>query len=112
MEELDKVKKTKETLTICGEEREIRFTFSAWAELEEKYGSIQNLEKIKDDIETRPFHTLPELVYIGLVNKEGVTKETVLNDYGMDDLQSIAEVVGRALFGSLPQSKKKAKKAE
>jgi hypothetical protein len=36
----------------------------------------------------------------------------VLNDYGMDDLQSIAEVVGRALFGSLPQSKKKAKKAE
>ena len=109
MEELDKVKKTKETLTICGEEREIRFTFSAWAELEEKYGTIQNLEK---NIETRPFHTLPELVYIGLVNKEGVTKENVLNDFGMDDFQTISEVVGRALFGSLPQSKKKAKKAE
>lgn len=111
MSELEKVKPTKTTLKIHGKEREIRYGFSAWAELEEKYGGIENFSKIEDDIKQRPFKTIPELIYIGLVDKTDVTKENCLDDYSMGDLENIVNILEKSLYGSLPKegSEKKRK---
>jgi hypothetical protein len=108
--ELEKVKDKKNTLKINGKEREIRFNFSAWATLEEEYGGLKNLGNLQKEIEDRPFKTLPHLIYIGLVDKEGVDEKTVLDDYGIGDIEYIGKVVEDALENSLPTEEKKAEK--
>lgn len=102
--ELENVKSEKVTLIIKGKEREIKFCFSAWGKLEEKYGGLKNLENLQKQIEEKPFSTIPQLLYIGLVDKEGVTEENILDEYGLNDIQYISEVFNRALYGSLPQA--------
>ena len=108
MTELEKVKGEKVTLFIHGKEREIKFTFSSWAKLEKEYNGIKNLEKLEEQIEEKPFETLPHLLFIGLVDKEDVTEENILDDYGMADIEMIANVFNRAIYGSLPNEEKKA----
>ena len=108
--ELEKVKAEKVTISVNGEEREIRFTFSAWAKLEEEYGGLKNLSKLEKQIEEKPFNTLPHLLYIGLVNKTDVTEETILDDYGLQDIELISEKFNKAIYGSLPTDEKKAVK--
>lgn len=107
MEELDKIKPTNATIKIRGKERNLKYGFSAWAEIEKKYGSVQNFNLIQDDIQVRPFQTLPFLIYIGLTDKEGITVDDVLDDYGINDIQYVAETFTKALYGSLPENNKK-----
>ena len=101
--ELEKIKPEKVTLRIHGKDREIKFGFSAWAKIEKEYGGVNNLERMQKQIEETPFETIPHLIFIGLVDKEGVTEETVLDEYGLNDIQMIAEIFSKALYGSLPQ---------
>ena len=108
MAELEKVKGEKVTLFIHGKEREIKFTFSTWAKLEKEYNGIKNLEKLDEQIEEKPFETLPHLLFIGLLDKEGVTEENILDDYGIADIEKITDVFNRAIYGSLPDEEKKA----
>ena len=108
--ELAKVKSEKVTLFIHGKEREIKFNFSAWAKLESEWGSLENIEKIEKDILSRPFNTIPHLLFIGLVDKEGVTEENILDEYGLGDVAMITNVFNRAFYGSIPQEEKKAGK--
>lgn len=96
-------------------EREIRFNFSAWAELEKKYGSINNLQAMQDDLQERPFQTLPEIVYIALTDKSGIDKNHLsecLSGYDFSNFQSLIDEVSNALNESLPQDNKKKAKAE
>ena len=110
--ELDNVRGEKVTLLIKGKEREIKFGFSAWAKLEEEYGGLKNLTKLQKEVEERPFNTLPHLLFIGLVekDKEGVTEENILEDYGLADIEYISDIFNRAIYGSLPVDEKKAVK--
>lgn len=105
--ELDKVISEKITLMIHGKEREIKFGFSAWAKLEKEFGGLKNLNKLQKKIEDEPFSTIPHLMYIGLVDKEGVSEENILDDYGMNDIQMITEIFTKALYGSLPKDESK-----
>ena len=107
MNELEKVNPEKVTLMIHGKEREIKFGFSAWAKLENEYGGLKNLEKMQKEIEEKPFNVIPHLLFIGLVDKEGVTEDNILDEYGLQDIQMISEVFNRAIYGSLPQESKK-----
>ena len=108
--ELDNVRGEKVTLSVKGEEREIKFGFSTWAILEKEMGGLKNLAKLEKQIEETPFQTLPHLIYIALVNKEGVTEENVLDDYGLQDIELISEKFNKAIYGSLPIDEKKAVK--
>lgn len=108
--ELNNVRGEKVTLKVHGEEREIKFSFSAWAVLEKEYGGLQNLAKLQKQVEEMPFNTLPHLLYIGLVDKEGVTEENILDDYGLNDIELISDIFNRAIYGSLPVDEKKAVK--
>lgn len=102
--ELEKVMPEKVTLMIHGKEREIKFGFSAWSKIEKEYGGLKNLEKLQKQIENEPFSTIPHLIYIGLADKEDVTEENVLDEYGLNDVQKVVEVFQSALYGSLPQN--------
>mgnify|MGYP006974627979 CR=1 FL=1 len=79
--ELEKVDTKKVTIKIKGKERELKFGFKAWAILEREYGGIKNITKLQKAVEERPFETLPHLIYIGLVDKEGIEEESVLDDF-------------------------------
>ena len=109
MTELEKVKEEKVTLKIKGKEREIRYGFSAWAVIEEELGGLDNLDKyLQEQVKKFPFKTIPHLIYIGLVDKEGVEESTVLDEYGLGDIEMITKVFEKALYGSLPEDQKKA----
>ena len=112
--ELEKVDSKKVTIKIKGKERELKFGFSAWAILEREYGGIKNILKLQKEVEEKPFETLPHLVYIGLVDKEGVDVETVLDDFGLNDIEYISIKFAEALYGSLPEvdEKKAGKEAK
>lgn len=106
--ELDKVSAEKVTIKIKGKEREIKFGFSAWGILEREYGGIKNILKLQNEVEEKPFETLPHLLYIGLVDKEGIDEATVLDEYGLGDIEYVSEIFAKALWGSLPDVEKKA----
>ena len=110
MAELDKVKSEKVTLLIGGRERELKYSFSVWAVIEKEIGGLDNLDKIQEKVEKFPFQTIPHLIYIGLADKEGITEETVLDDYGLGDIEFITKQFEKALYGSLPEDTKKAGK--
>ena len=112
--ELEKVDSKKVTIKIKGKERELKFGFSTWAILEREYGGIKNIMKLQKEVEERPFETLPHLVYIGLVDKEGVEEESVLDDFGLNDIEYISNKFAEALYGSLPEvdEKKAGKEAK
>ena len=101
--ELEKIEPEKVTLKIQGREREIKFGFSAWAKLEKEFGGIKNLSKLQKKIEEEPFTTIPKILFLGLVDKEGVTEDNILDEYGLNDMQYIAEKFNKALYGSLPK---------
>ena len=105
--ELEKLQTEKVTLKIHGKEREIKYGFSAWAVIEEELGGLDNLDKLQEQVKKFPFKTIPHLIYIGLVDKEGVTEETILDEYGLGDVELIIEVVEKALYGSLPADDEK-----
>ena len=109
MSEIEKVKSSDVTLKIGGRDRKIKFGFSAWAKLEEKYNGIKNLGQIEKDMREKPFQTIPFLIWIGLQDKEGLTEETVLDDFGMQDVEKISEVLASALYGSLPKAEEEKK---
>lgn len=114
MEELEKVKPSKVMISVNGEQREIKYNFSAWAEIEKLYGGVKNFSLIEKDMKEKPFETLPKMIYIGLVNKEGVTETNCLDDYSMAEIEDVVKKLEEALYGSLPKGdgKKKKVKAE
>lgn len=109
MSELEKVKSSDVTLKLGGRERKIKYGFSAWAKLEEKYGGIKNLNLMEKDMQEKPFQTIPFLIWIGLQDKEGLTEETVLDEYSMQDVEKISGVLASALYGSLPKAEEEKK---
>ena len=109
--ELEKVDTKKVTIKIKGKERELKYGFRAWAILEREYGGIKNIVKLQKEVEEKPFETLPHLIYVGLVDKEGVEEESVLDDFGFNDIEYISNKLAEALYGSLPEvDEKKAEK--
>lgn len=105
--ELEKVDSKKVTIKIKGKEKELKFGFKAWAILEREYGGIKNILNLQKAVEERPFETLPHLIYIGLVDKEGIEEDSVLDDYGLGDIDYISGKFAEALYGSLPEVEEK-----
>ena len=108
--ELDAIKSEKVTLFIHGKEREIKFNFSAWSKIVEEYGGLDHMEELQKEIKEQPFSTIPHLMYIGLVDKEGVTEDNIPDDYGINDIKMIMEKFAKAMYGSLPAGDGKGKK--
>lgn len=106
--ELEAINSDKITMKIQGREREIKFNFSLWAKLEKEYDGVENVQKV---MEETPFNTIPHLLYLALIDKDGVTEDNVLDDYGIGDMKLIMEKLSKAMYGSLPAGDGKEKKA-
>lgn len=108
MEELDKVKPTDCSINLGGRERKIRYTFSVWAKVQEEYKGFKNfVKKIEQDMEDKPFTTIPHLLWLGLEDKEGLDESTMLDELDMRELPHLQDILYKALYGSLPTNKKK-----
>lgn len=105
--ELSKVEPEKIFVKIDGQDREIKFNFRAWAVLQEEYDGLNNFDKLQSDMEKKPFTTLPHLIWIALVDKEGLNEEHILDDYGLGDVEELSKKIEYAMSYSLPESKKK-----
>lgn len=112
LKELNKIKPEKVTLKIHGKEREIKFNFSAWAKLEEEFGGLKNISKLQEQVESKPFTVIPHLLFIALQDKEGVTEENILDEYGLSDIEMITNKFNQALYGSLPKEDESKKEVE
>lgn len=110
MSELNKIEKTKCFISVNGEQREVRFVFSTWAKIEKKYGSVSSFKAIEKDMKEKPFETLPFLIYSALVNKDGTTEETCLDDYDLSTIGEVAEIMNKAMAGSMPVEDEKTSK--
>ena len=103
MKEIKKVAPTDVSIVLGGKERKLKFGFSTWAKLEEKYNVIKNIKKLEEDIHVRPFQTIPFLLWLGLTDKEGLDEKTFLDEYGFQEIKEISEKLFTALYGSLPK---------
>ena len=88
MEQKDVVDE-KVTLKIHGKEREIRFTFSAWAKLEEEYGGVKNFVKMQEQIQSAAsfpiilhFMLLYRVILCIIVARETVYSATICMNRG------------------------------
>ena len=104
-EELENITEKKATLFIGGKERELSFRFSAWQKIEDKFGDIQT---VFNKVKQKPFTVLPDLIYIGIVDKTGIKEADVVNyldQYGLGDLKGILTKVQGAMMESQPKVK-------
>lgn len=74
-----KVKPSEFYVELAGKKRRVLFGNYALLQIEEKYGSAYDLEKVEKDIEEKPMKTLPFLLSICMIDKEGF--ETDDNGY-------------------------------
>ena len=81
-------------------------------------GGLKNLKKLQEQISNEPFSTIPHLMFIGLIDKSAytdekgntypeITEDNILDEYGLNDIQTISETFQKALYGSLPSDESK-----
>lgn len=96
------------TLKIKGRERILRYNFSAWRDLEKEFeGKGDLFEALQKEIESKPFQTIPHLIFIGCQDKEGITEDDILDEYGLADVNMLSDKFYSAIFGSLPKNEEK-----
>lgn len=93
-------------LTIGGKKRQVKFGNLALAKVEQKYGSVQDFDKLTEDITKRPMQTIPWLLSISLRDKEGLdfsNQDAILE--AMDDanlsVKEVMEVVTKSMNSSM-----------
>jgi len=103
--EFDKVAPSEFFIELAGRKRQIKFGNLALAKVEKKYGSIENFDKLQDDIEKKPMETIPWLLGICLKDKEGLNisnADEMLE--AMDDsdlsIKEVMEVIAAAMQNS------------
>ncbi|MBQ6565630.1 MAG: hypothetical protein IJL80_01120 [Treponema sp.] len=91
---LESVIPNKFTLDIAGKQRTVKFGNLALARVEQKYGSITNIDKLQSDMEQKPMETIPWLLSISMKDMEGIENSTegILSALDDSDL-SIVDVV-------------------
>jgi len=123
IKELEKVQPEKVTLLIKGKEREIKFNFKTWATIQKEIGGLKNLPKLQEKIEDEPFTTIPHLLFLGLQDKSAytdgngnsypeITEDNILEDYSLNEIQTVIEVFQKVLYGALPADEESKKEVE
>ena len=104
----DELIPTDVTIRIKGKNRILKYNFSAWKELEKKYeGKGELFETLQKEITEKPFQTIPYLIFIGCQDKEGITEDNILDEYGLADVKMLSDKFYSTIFGSLPKSEEK-----
>lgn len=100
MSNLNDVKHKKTFININGKEVEIKYTLNSFAELEEKYGSV---DKAMEALNTNSFKAIINFIWAGLIHQDPNLKpEDVGNALTMDNLEEITASIGLAFKSSTP----------
>lgn len=114
MSELTDITTDKVFIKFKGEEKEIRFGFKAWGELIKRYNGLQNIDRMQEELEDNPFIAIPEILWIGLVDKENVDKEEFMDlpDYPFseENMNILGEIITKSIMKALPTNDKKKSK--
>lgn len=113
--DFEKVAPSEFYIDLAGKKRQIKFGNLALAKVEKKYGSIENFDKLQEDIETKPMETIPWLIGICLKDKEGLNvdnPEEILE--AMDDsdlnIKDVMNVITAAMQNSFSNLLEKGEK--
>ena len=101
MANLDNVK-TKATRITLGDgvERELRFTLNAMAEMEDRYGSVDNAFKA---LEANSIKAVRFVIWAGLMHSdEGLTEQQVGNLIDVACMEEIVNSIGAAMSADMP----------
>lgn len=104
MSNLNAAKPRVKTITLNdGVEREIKFTLNAMAELEDRYGSVENAFKA---LESNSIKAARCILWAGLLhNDEGLTEQQVGNLIDLDILNEVMESMTDAMGNDMPDKK-------
>ena len=102
MADLNKVKKLEPVMITLtdGIERELKFTLNSMAELEDRYGSV---EEAFNKLESQSFKAIRFIIWAGLLsNKPMLSEEQVGDLLDMVSITEISSKLGQALGQDLP----------
>lgn len=104
MSNLNAAKPRVKTITLNdGVEREIKFTLNAMAELEDRYGSVENAFKA---LESNSIKAARCILWAGLLHSdEGLTEQQVGNLIDLDILNEVMESMTEAMGNDMPDKK-------
>ena len=104
MSNLNAAKPRVKTITLNdGVEREIKFTLNAMAELEDRYGSVENAFKA---LESNSIKAARCILWAGLLHTdEGLTEQQVGNLIDLDILNEVMESMTEAMGNDMPDKK-------
>lgn len=108
MSNINSVKSKKTTITLLdGVERTIRFDLNAMAELEDRYGSVDNAFA---ELDKQSIKALRFILWAGLVHEdESLTEQKVGSLIDIKYLQDVTHTLGVALNADLPDEEESAK---
>ena len=105
-EEFSRVAPSEHTITIKGKKRRIKFGNYALAQVEKKYGSLKNFNQLQSDMSEKPMATLPWLLSITCLDKDGIDNLTgdelfVIMDEENISIRELMEVIAEAMTDSM-----------
>jgi hypothetical protein len=82
-------------------ERTLKYDFNAFAELEEKFGTIQ---KAFDELQKQKLKAVRAIVWAGLIHEDHkLTEQQVGNMLSLADLPAVMKAVTEAITSALPK---------
>lgn len=104
MSDLNKIKKPDIILDL-DRERKLKYTLNSFAEMEERYGSVDKALQLVQDNNMR---AIIFMLWAGLMwEDDELTEKKVGNLIEISELQDIAEKMGKAVGGDMPVPVKK-----
>lgn len=101
MSNLDQVREKKTKININGKEMVVRYDLNALAELEENFGSLEDLENA---LNTGGMKNLRKILWIGLKHEdENLTEKEVGAAFDLKSLVNVGTIIKEALTGSMPE---------
>lgn len=101
MANIENVKTKATKITLCdGVERELRFTLNAMAEMEDRYGSVENAFKA---LEANSIKAVRFTIWAGLLdNGEGLTEQQVGSLIDVQCMEEIIASIHNAMASDMP----------
>ncbi len=113
MTNLQDIREKKVPITIGDKTYNLHYNMNAYAEIENIYGSVDKAMKILEDTENRQINALRTLFWAGLIHEnENLTEKDVGNLFDLSEMDTLAELLKKAIEQSAPKTQAKNVKSQ
>jgi predicted DNA-binding transcriptional regulator len=92
--------RNKGVVIVLDKERHLKYDLNAFCELEDRFGDIQTAF---DSLEKGSMKSIRSLLSVGLIHEDELLTDKEIGSFvGMNDLEEIAEKIGEAITGAMP----------